>query len=173
MYYIYEIYNDVTQRRYIGLTKNPHSRFNSHLTLLRNHKHTAENIISDFIKYGESHFSFRLIDNAKTKQEGLDKEKSYILKFQSYVPEYGYNGNDQRWSRKHPVGAINDSDLKKRIISQGYYLYEIPHFLGITYSVFVTKMNNLECFTQEELKRLNERIEISKKERWKSGNYFY
>lgn len=171
MYYIYEIYNDVTQRRYIGLTKNPRPRFHCHLTLLRNRKHTAENIVSDFVRYGESHFSFRLIDNAKTKSEGLSKEKRYILKFKSYVPEFGYNGNDQRWSKKHPIEAIKESDLKRKIVSQGYHLYKIPYLLGITYSVFVKKMNHPECFTGEELKKLNEWIEISEAERRKRGEW--
>lgn len=166
MYYIYEIYNDVTQRRYIGLTCCPQKRFKCHLALLRNHTHTAENMVSDFIKYGEEHFSFRLIDNANSKEAGLIKERRYILTNQSYVPEYGYNGNDPRWRKSNCAKAIQDSDLKRKIQSQGYRLYNIPFLLGITYSVFVTKMNHPECFTNEELRKLNDWIEISQRERW-------
>lgn len=171
MFYIYEIFNDVTQRRYIGVTKNPQKRFKSHLSFLRNHKHTAENIVSDYIKYGEEHFFFRLIDEAETKEEGLKKEKRYILKFQSYTPENGYNGNDPRWSKKHSPGAIKDSDLKRKIKKQGYKLCNIPCLLGISYSVFVSKMNNPDDFTNEELQKLNKYLEINQGERWRREIY--
>lgn len=166
MYYIYEIFNDVTQRRYIGVTQNPQKRFYSHLILMRNHKHSAENVVSDYIKYGESHFSFRLIDSAETKEEGYAKEKKHILKNRSYVPEYGYNGKDSRWSKKHPVKAIRDSELKRRIVSQGYYLKDIHRVLGITHNSFVAKMNNPERFTEKELSTLNDYLELSHYERW-------
>ena len=167
MYYIYEIYNDITQRRYIGLSSNPARRYQRHLTLLRNHTHTAENINKDFIRFGECHFSLRILDTANSKEEGLVKEKRYILRKQSYVPDYGYNGNDPRWNRKHPPKAIKDSELKRKIQMQGYYLTSIPYVLGITYSVFVAKMNHPECFTNSELEKLNEYLEINNVERWR------
>lgn len=165
MYYIYEIYNDITQRRYIGLSANPIRRFRTHLVQLRNHTHTAENINKDYIQFGENHFFLKIVDMAKTKEEGLAKERRYILKYQSYVPDYGYNGNDPRWSRKHSPKAIKDSRLKQKIKMQGYELTSIPYVLGITYTVFVAKMNHPECFSKSELDKLSEYLEITNAER--------
>lgn len=150
MYYIYEIYNDVTQRRYIGVSKRPTIRFQQHLNQLRKHTHTAEGINEDYVMFGEEHFIFRLIDTASTKQEGLLKEKRHIINNCSYNPEYGYNGNDPRWSRKPTSKPILDSELKKAIEGKGYKLSDIPWILDIRYSTFVTKMNHQELFTADE-----------------------
>ena len=169
MFYIYEIFNDITQRRYIGLTQNPQERWKAHMQLLKNHKHTAENIVADYIRYGEDRFSFRLLDIAKTKEEGLDKEAKYMRKYQTYSDEFGYNGLDSRWSRSGFSRKIKDSDLKRKIQSQGYKLRKIPYLLGVPYNVFAVKMNNQHLFTEKEWHKLNEYISISHSERRAKG----
>lgn len=158
MYYIYEIFNDVTNRKYIGLTKEPSKRFKSHLLDLKNHTHSAEGIIKDYIRYGKEHFFFRIIDTANSKEEGFKKERHYMLKKRSYVPEYGYNGNDPRWNRKHPVKPIKDSELKRMITDKGYKISKIPWLIGIPYPQFVTKMNHQGLFTVEEMEKINKLI---------------
>ena len=161
MYYIYEIYNDVTQKRYIGLSARPTRRFQRHLTQLRNHTHTAEGINKDFILFGEKHFFFRVIDTANTKEKGLSKERRYILNTRSYVSDYGYNGNDPRWNRKVPIKAIMDSELKRAIEAKRYRVTEMPWVLNMRYSEFVTKMNHQEMFTDEEIGILQDIIQNS------------
>lgn len=167
MYYIYEIYNDVTQKKYIGVTKDFKKRVEVHMTNLRTKKHTAEGIIEDLVRYGISHFSFRIIDFADDKKEGLRKERRYIELFNTYVPEYGYNGNDSRYRKKHPVMKSPDNSLTRKIKKQGYLLHEVSWHIGISYRVFMVKLNNPNLFTDSELDALNKFIEISARDRYR------
>ena len=167
MYYIYEIYNDVTQRRYIGQTQYYGRRFNQHIYNLKAGKHTAENMQADAITYGVEHFFLRIIDTAKTKEEALSKETRYIRRFNTYVPDKGYNGYDSRFLSIKPVKKLPDTDLAKKIKSQGYSFHKLSWMLKISYRVFAVKLNNPELFTDEEREKLNEYISISSRERWK------
>ena len=168
MYYIYEIYNDVTQKKYIGLTHNFESRVENHMAKLRTKKHTAEGIIEDLVKYGISHFTFRIIDFADDKKEGLKKERMYIERFNTYVPEYGYNGNDARYRKQHPVMKSPDNSLTRKIKKQGYTLHELPWHLGMSYRVFMVKLNNPNLFTDSELTTLNKFIDTNISERYRT-----
>lgn len=164
MYYIYEIYNNVTQRRYIGLTKSPQNRFAQHLVLLRNGKHTAENIVKDYVRYGENSFSFRIIDTANDKVEGAKKERDYILKFNSYVPDFGYNGNDNRFCRTRKAPKCADTELARKIKSQGYLLHDMPWKLNMTYYVFISKLNS-DNFTKEETEKIKDILSLKASDR--------
>lgn len=169
MYYIYEIYNDVTQKKYIGLTKNYKKRIEKHLTDLRTKRHTAEGIIEDLVKYGISHFSFRIIDFANDKEEGTKKERRYIEQLKTYVPDYGYNGNDTRYKKKYPVMKCPNTALTRKIKKQGYSLYELYWRLGISYRELLVKLNKPELFKDDESKKLYQYIEISKRERFRKN----
>lgn len=166
MYYIYEIYNSVTQRKYIGLTYDPKSRFRQHLIQLKNGTHTAENIVADYVRHGQDSFSFRLIDTAKTREEGLNKEKRYILRLKTYVPEYGYNGNDNRFYHSKPIIKCKDSELTRKIKAQGYLLHNLYWKFGGSYNSFINKLNNPENFTEDELNKLIEYISVKAVERY-------
>ena len=168
MYYIYEIYNDVTQKKYIGLTKNIKKRIEAHMTNLRTKKHTAEGIVEDVVKYGISHFSFRIIDFAENKEVGQKKERRYIERFNTYVPEFGYNGNDNRYRKKYPVIKCPDTELRRKIKKQGYSLFSIYWRLGMSYRELMVKLSHPEMFTNEELEKLNEYIEVNIRERYKN-----
>lgn len=173
MYYIYEIYNLVTQKRYIGLTEYPQKRFYSHLTNLRKGKHTAENILKDYTKYGEDSFVFRLIDTANTKEEGLEKEGKYILKLETYVPEYGYNGNDRRFFYQRVSLKVPDTELTKKIRDMGYRYKDITRLLNLKYARFVEKVKHPETFTEDELTKLNEFLKITSKHRWEKSLWWF
>jgi hypothetical protein len=92
-----------------------------------------------------------------------------MRKYQTYSDEFGYNGLDSRWSRGGFPRKIKDSDLKRKIQSQGYKLRKIPYLLGIPYNVFAVKMNNQHLFTEKEWRKLNEYISISHSERRAKG----
>ena len=173
MYYIYEIYNLVTQRRYIGLTKNPESRFKAHLVNLRNGKHTAENIIKDYAKYGEESFIFRIIDTANTKEEGSEKEGKYIFRLKTYVPEYGYNGHDSRFFRQRLSLKAPDNELRREIRKKGYLLKDVSHELNLKYSHFIAKLNNMDDFSEEELCTINDFLKITARQRWEKRLWWF
>lgn len=173
MYYIYEIYNLVTQRQYIGMTKNTKERFKAHLINLRNGKHTAENILKDYTKYGEESFVFRIIDTAMTKEEGLKKEGKYIFRLKTYVPEYGYNGNDRRFYRQHLNLKAPDIELTREIRKKGYKLKDISRELNMKYVHFISKLNHFENFTEEELCKISDFLEITAHQRWKMRLWYF
>jgi hypothetical protein len=128
--------------------------------------HTAEGLNEDYVRYGLSHFSLRLLDFSDTREEGLKKETRYIHLYQTYVPEYGYNGNDQRF-KGNPISHLKcpDNELTQRIKKQGYTLHQAYWKLRISYRSFVVKLNNPDLFTDEELRTLNEFLSLSSNER--------
>ena len=173
MYYIYEIYNQVTQRRYIGVTADLKKRFKGHLTNLRNATHTAENIVKDFVKYGEDSFVFRIVDMADTKEEGLNKERKYILKLKTYVPEYGYNGNDKRFFQKKFSRKAPDTELTREIHKKGYRYRDISLMLKLKYTYFIAKLNHPENFTEDEITKINDFLKITARQRWANNLWWF
>ncbi len=165
MYYIYQIYNDVTQRRYIGLTKDYKERERTHFSLMRSGKHKSENIITDVIKYGLEHFSFQIIDIAETKEEGLKKENFYIHKYNTYCAEFGYNGYDSRFYRGKKRPSAPNSELTCAIYNQGYDLHFLASYLHIKYRYLICKLNHPEMFSQEEFATINELISMKRWQR--------
>lgn len=113
MYYVYEIYNDITQKRYIGYTKDYKVRFQAHFYDLKNHTHTAEGINKDAIRYGLDHFVFRLLEITEDKFTALRLEREYMIKFKTYVPEFGYNGHDNKplYKDKQPKNTLTNTYL--------------------------------------------------------------
>ena len=165
MYYIYEIFNDVTQRRYIGQTKNLMVRHKTHMTMLKHGRHTAENMQADAVKYGVDHFFFLILDTAETSNGALKKERRYMEIFKTYHPDYGYNGYDSRFCPKRPHFKVAENSLTNKIKEQGYLLRDIKSLLHMDYNALVVKLNNPSLFTKNQSEKLNDYIEISKKER--------
>jgi len=81
---IYEIRNEVTNKVYIGSSRDTCLRWNSHIISILSKKHASKALIEDWNKYGYSQFTFRileLIDNRYIKSNELRKlEQSYIDK---------------------------------------------------------------------------------------------
>lgn len=97
-YYIYEIYNDITQKRYIGMTGHIKDRIRMHLKTLENYEHSSREMIKDRIKYGLDHFSFRILEIVYNRRKGFQREYYYMRKYNTYVDELGYNGHDPRFT---------------------------------------------------------------------------
>lgn len=154
-YYIYEIYNDVTQKKYIGLTSDYKNRFYSHMLNLKNGTHTAEGIVKDCVKYGIEHFSFRLIDTALTEYEGREKEKHYMVLYQTWNPEKGYNGLDQRFKvAKLPQYKLklNDNLITQLLRRRCMGLHSLAKYMNMDCNLLFQKLNNPMLFTGQELR---------------------
>lgn len=54
---VYLIYNNATDRYYVGSTVNLRERMRSHRNALRNNKHSSEKLQRSFTKHGEENFS--------------------------------------------------------------------------------------------------------------------
>jgi hypothetical protein len=93
MYCIYKILNSVNNKSYIGSTSVGKSRWNSHLYNLRNNKHPNIHLQNSWNKYGETAFTFIVLESfdfSKLSNEEvvnilLEKEQFYV---ETYKPEY-------------------------------------------------------------------------------------
>ena len=165
-YYIYEIVNDVTQKKYIGLTSNYKERFYAHKLNLKNGTHTAEGIVKDCVKYGIEHYQFRLIDSAVNEEEGRKKETHYMLLYQTWNPEKGYNGLDSRFR----VTAHNQYKIKlpDNLITQllrrrGMGVNCLAKYMHMDSTLLFEKLNNLMLFTGQELKEVMDKLRYYQK----------
>lgn len=73
---------------YIGQTKDPNRRRREHFGNLKRNKHENPYLQSAWNKYGESNFSFEVIDEGENYNQ---LEKYYIEKYKSSDNNYGYN----------------------------------------------------------------------------------
>lgn len=106
-YYIYRVYDSINNKNYIGATKNPKQREIDHRGYGK-----FSSIPKDIDRSG---LEFIVIDFATDKEEALDKEASYIVKYDSI--KRGYNkaerGNvPKRWKMSEK-GKKNISESKK------------------------------------------------------------
>ena len=98
--YVYAIKHNITGKVYVGSTKNLKTRINSHLLLLRNHKHPVEDLQADYDKFGEN-FTITVEDEIEFYSE-KDKEYEWMEKYQSHIREHGYNYKDKHFAERLP-----------------------------------------------------------------------
>lgn len=87
---IYCIENLVNNKVYVGQSICIEDRWSKHLSSLRKGNNDNRYLQEDWNHYGESLFSFRLLEVCN-KKELDEKESFYVEKFKSNEPEYGYN----------------------------------------------------------------------------------
>lgn len=163
LFYIYEIVNDVTQKKYIGMTSRPSVRYIGHLSALRTGKHTGEGIVADYIKYGAKSFHYSILDTATTREEAAKKEEIYMRRYNTYVPEFGYNGKDPHFKTKYyNLPKCSDTELAQRINSMGYKLKDVAHYLGISCRMFANRVNHPEMFSEEDWEKIEEILSTHK-----------
>lgn len=84
-YIVYMIENLVNHKKYIGITKrNPKIRFREHFS------NQKELLFKAKEKYGIKNFSFIIIEENISEDEVSQKEKDYIIKYNTLIPN-GYN----------------------------------------------------------------------------------
>ena len=109
---VYIIRHKITDRMYIGSSKNVNRRIGNHINALRRGKHPVEDMRKDFDIYGEN-YSFEIFENVNDRSE--------------------YHLMDRYNSRLRGVG-YNYKDNHYRPYKSGYYLVKVKMTrLGITY----------------------------------------
>lgn len=78
MYYIYEIRNLTTNKRYIGRTQSPEKRKHRHFNDLKNGRHHCIYLQRSYNKYGVSNFKFTILEEVETFEEVCDRELYYL-----------------------------------------------------------------------------------------------
>lgn len=87
---IYKILNNITNKCYVGSTKNFNIRWTHHLNKLKKGQHSSIKLQRSFDKHGESVFSFHIIEYIEyEKQIIIDRENYWINKLSSKIN--GYN----------------------------------------------------------------------------------
>jgi group I intron endonuclease len=90
---IYKISNSVNGKVLIGqTTQPPQRRWYAHLYNLRKQKHCNHHLQNAYNKYGESAFTFEVLDKtAKSHKKLNELEIKYIKQFNTMNPSIGYN----------------------------------------------------------------------------------
>lgn len=91
---VYKITNLINNKIYIGSTLvDFDKRWKHHISALNKNKHHSPHLQNAYNKYGKENFKFEILhimDN-NSEEEILKTEEKYILKYKSYLSEYGYN----------------------------------------------------------------------------------
>lgn len=77
---VYQIYNVLSKKRYIGSSKNVKKRFNKHVGNFRHQRRTNIEMEKDYLKYGINSFVFGLIEEC-AEHELTDREQFYIYHY--------------------------------------------------------------------------------------------
>lgn len=75
---VYKIINIANQRIYVGSSSNIESRWRTHLSALRHHRHGNPVLQEDWDNYGMEVFAFHLLEQIDDKEERFDREQFYI-----------------------------------------------------------------------------------------------
>lgn len=117
---IYSIKNKKNGKIYIGQSVNITPRWWDHKKLLRKEKHPNDHLQSAWNMYGEESFEFIIIEECDESQ--LDeKEKFWILHFNSNDKKYGYNnsiGGDFNPMKSSYIANKVSKKLKGRSFSE-------------------------------------------------------
>ena len=130
---IYKITNKITQKIYIGSSKNIRKRWKAHRTLLNREKHYNEHLLAAYKKYGKENFSWEVVEfidvnNLEEREQywidffgSSDRKKGYNLCPAAYS-NLGLKHTDEsrrNMSLAH-LGHKHTSESKKKI-SQSQY----------------------------------------------------
>jgi hypothetical protein len=87
---IYLLRCTVNGKVYIGSSGNIYKRFRKHITTLNSKVHKNKNLQFDFNVYGSDAFEFEVLEGCP-ENELLEREKTWILKYNALNSLYGYN----------------------------------------------------------------------------------
>ncbi len=110
-YSIYIIMNIINNKVYIGMTKqNVKRRWNDHS------KPSAKfcyRLVRAIRKYGKNSFTINILEKNLTLAEAIDKEKEYIIKYDSTNYKKGYNVSAGGLGNNSPMSYEAKEKLKK------------------------------------------------------------
>jgi len=121
---IYQIRNLLDSKIYVGSTKNAKNRFKSHKSNLKLNKHHAPHLQHAWNKYGESNFTFEILEILNDINSLSEKEQFWLDKTQCYNSNFGYNVGVKAihamLGRKH--SDISKKKMIEKLIGNKYNL---------------------------------------------------
>lgn len=137
MNYIYEIRNLVTDKRYIGRTKEPQKRKYRHFNDLKNGKHHCLYLQRSYDKHGCENFKFTIIEEVKNFKEACEREEFYL--------------------------KSNEELYNTSVLSSGGDLISYhPNRANIIKKIAEASKKTWESFSEEERERRSENLKGSK-----------
>jgi len=121
-YCIYTVENSINGKRYFGQTKNPKTRWGSHVKLAGRGKGWV--LHAAIRKHGVSSFMFRLIEEGLTREQASQREMFWIEHWETFGP-FGYNltaGGESGGHRKN----WNPSAETRRRMSESHKGKKLP-----------------------------------------------
>lgn len=90
---VYAIQHKVTKKIYIGITNHLEARYKTHLSLLKNNKHTSPLMQSEYNEFGGMYDVF-ILDEVRSYSERY-KEYEWMRFYKTQDVRYGYNAQDK------------------------------------------------------------------------------
>ena len=115
---IYMIRNKINDKVYIGQSIHIQNRLDGHKRELRKGRHDSRHLQFAWDKYGEENFEFLSICECR-KEKLNEMEQYYILCFESYLSDFGYNtslGGQSSLMREETRIKIGNSVRGKRMV---------------------------------------------------------
>ena len=101
---VYAITCSVTDRQYIGSSRNVHSRIDAHFSALRNGRHYNPDLQADFTRHGEAAFRWTIINLCTPALLRAKEQRFMVLAYRN--EENLYNIREARH-----VNATSDTEL--------------------------------------------------------------
>lgn len=122
---IYKIINLINGKIYIGKTLDINKRWRKHIKISKNReKKTYQYLHKSINKYGVVNFIIEELENNLTEQEAFDREKFWIIFFNSKNPDIGMNLTDGgegvsglKWTEdsKNKIRGFNNHNFGKHL----------------------------------------------------------
>lgn len=131
MYYVYEIFNKVTGRKYIGMTQKHQNRYKAHMSQLKYGTHTEKLLQKDYVLYGEDSFDYRILEVVDSKKLAHQREIHYMNLNKTYLEDFGYNSQDTIFNKYQ--------NSNESVNSQNYFYQKIKE-TGLPLCQFAKKL---------------------------------
>ena len=147
---VYQIYNPITNKRYIGSSIDVSFRLKTHLSKLKNGKHSNEYLQNAWNKY-KNLLIFEFLESCEP-DECLIFEQYYLDQYKSYNRKYGYNIDPEaKYAGKH-LATETKEKIRKRAIGRKRSIESIEK----------TRLSNLGSKRPTQSKKMKDRWNISK-----------
>jgi group I intron endonuclease len=105
---IYQIVNEVDNKRYVGSSSNITYRFYRHRYQFRSHTHANGHLQAAWNKHGQESFRFTVIEECP-EEVLLNRESAWIEYYRSWDREFGYN------LTRNPTKVVHGEETRKKI----------------------------------------------------------